>query len=47
MKKYVKKKLCEEIINRAKPVLEWLKNAEEDDSEEGDDDHFVEVGYST
>ncbi|MFH4983262.1 hypothetical protein AB6A40_009971 [Gnathostoma spinigerum] len=36
-KKYVKKKLCEEIIEKAKPVLEWLKNAEED-SEESDDE---------
>lgn len=37
-KKYVKKKLCEEIIAKASPVLEWLKNAEEDESDEEDDD---------
>ncbi|VDK42855.1 unnamed protein product [Anisakis simplex] len=37
-KKYVKKKFCEEIINKAKPVLEWLKNAEEDESSEEDED---------
>ncbi|VDM49913.1 unnamed protein product [Toxocara canis] len=42
-KKYVKKKFCEEIINKAMPVLEWLKNAEEDESsEEEDEDGAVE-----
>lgn len=43
-KKYIKKKLCEEIINKAQPVLEWLKNAEEDESDDEDDeDGAVEV----
>lgn len=42
-KKYVSKKLCEEIIGKAQPVLDWLKNAEEDESDdEEDDDGTVE-----
>lgn len=38
-KKYIKKKLCEEIINKAMPVLDWLKNAEEDESSDEEDAH--------
>lgn len=41
-KKYVKKKLCAEIISKARPVLEWLKNAEEDESDEQDNEEAVE-----
>lgn len=41
-KKYVKKKLCEDIINKAKPVLEWLRDAEEDDEDDDEDDGAVE-----
>uniref|UniRef100_A0A8R1Y0Z8 Eukaryotic translation initiation factor 5 n=1 Tax=Onchocerca volvulus TaxID=6282 RepID=A0A8R1Y0Z8_ONCVO len=37
-KKYVKKKLCAEIISKAQPVLDWLKNAEEDESDDEDDE---------
>lgn len=37
-KKYVSKELCEEIIKIAKPVLEWLKEAEEDDGDDEDDE---------
>lgn len=43
-KKYVSKKLCEEIIAKAQPVLEWLRNAEEDESDDdGEEDGTVEV----
>ncbi|VDO26852.1 unnamed protein product [Brugia timori] len=42
-KKYVKKKLCVEIIAKAQPVLDWLKNAEEDESDdENDEDGAIE-----
>uniref|UniRef100_A0AAF5PUR0 Eukaryotic translation initiation factor 5 n=1 Tax=Wuchereria bancrofti TaxID=6293 RepID=A0AAF5PUR0_WUCBA len=42
-KKYVKKKLCAEIIAKAQPVLDWLKNAEEDESDdENDEDGAIE-----
>ncbi|VDD93734.1 unnamed protein product [Enterobius vermicularis] len=43
-KKYVGKKLCAEIISRAKPVLDWLREAEEDDEDEDEaDDDAIEV----
>uniref|UniRef100_A0A1I7VRF7 Eukaryotic translation initiation factor 5 n=1 Tax=Loa loa TaxID=7209 RepID=A0A1I7VRF7_LOALO len=41
-KKYVKKKLCAEIIGKAQPVLDWLKNAEEDESDDDDEDGAIE-----
>lgn len=45
-KKYVKKKLCAEIISKAQPVLEWLKNAEEDESDDEDEeDGAIEVWF--
>ncbi|KAM3718110.1 Eukaryotic translation initiation factor [Dirofilaria immitis] len=37
-RKYVKKKLCAEIISKAQPVLDWLKNAEEDESDDEDNE---------
>lgn len=44
-KKYVDKKISTEIHEKAGPFINWLKEAEEDDSEEDDEDH-VEVVYS-
>ncbi|VDM97981.1 unnamed protein product [Thelazia callipaeda] len=41
-KKYVQKKLCVEIINKAQPVLDWLKNAEEDESDDDSEDGAIE-----
>lgn len=41
-KKYVDKKISTEIHEKAGPFINWLKEAEEDDSEEDDEDH-VEV----
>lgn len=41
-KKYVDKKISTEIHEKAAPFINWLKEAEEDDSEEDDEDH-VEV----
>ncbi|VDK89576.1 unnamed protein product [Litomosoides sigmodontis] len=41
-RKYVKKKLCAEIISKAQPVLDWLKNAEEDESGDEDEDGAIE-----
>lgn len=44
-KKYVDKKISTEIHEKAAPFINWLKEAEEDDSEEDEEDH-VEVVYS-
>lgn len=44
-KKYVDKKISTEIHEKAGPFINWLKEAEEDDSEEDEEDH-VEVVYS-
>lgn len=41
-KKYVDKKISTEIHEKAAPFINWLKEAEEDDSEEDEEDH-VEV----
>lgn len=40
-KKYVSKELSQEIHNRAKPFISWLKEAEEESESESEDD--VEV----
>lgn len=46
-KKYVKKKLCADIISKAQPVLDWLKNAEEDESDDqNNEDEAVEVRHA-
>ncbi|XP_063426549.1 eukaryotic translation initiation factor 5-like [Mytilus trossulus] len=48
-KKYVDKKLAEEIHNKSQPFIRWLKEAEEEESdsdEEDEDDENVEVVYS-
>ncbi len=39
--KYVKKERAKEILAKAKPVVDWLENAEEESEEE--DDGTVEV----
>jgi len=43
-KKYVSKKTCEQIHAKAKPFLDWLKTADEEESDE--DDEGVEVVYT-
>lgn len=43
-KKYVSKKTSEQIHAKAKPFLDWLKTADEEDSDE--DDEGVEVVYT-
>ena len=41
-KKYVSKELSQEIHNRVKPFISWLREAEEETESESEDD--VEVG---
>lgn len=48
-KKYVDKKLAQEIHDKSQPFIKWLKEAEEEesDSEEEGGDQTIEVVYST
>ena len=43
-KKHVGKEVAKQIHEKAAPFIEWLKNAEEESSDEGDDD--IAVVYS-
>lgn len=47
-KKYVSKEVATEIHEKAKPFIQWLKEAEEEDSseEEDDEDSEVEIEYN-
>lgn len=46
-KKYVSKDVATEIHEKAKPFIQWLKEAEEEDSsEEDDEDSEVEIEYN-
>lgn len=45
-KKYVSKDVATEIHEKAKPFIQWLKEAEEEESEEDDDDSDVEIEYN-
>jgi hypothetical protein len=46
-KKYVDKKLAQEIHDKSQPFIKWLKEAEEEesDSEEEGGDQTIEVNY--
>lgn len=46
-KRYVSKEVATEIHEKAKPFIQWLKEAEEEESsEENDDDSEVEIEYN-
>lgn len=49
-KKYVEKKIAQEIHDKSQPFIKWLKEAEEEESDsegEEEEDQHIEVVYST
>lgn len=45
-KKYVSKELSQEIHNRVKPFISWLKEAEEESDSESEDDVEVIMSFA-
>lgn len=45
-RKYASKEVCADVRRRAQPFLDWLKEADEEDSDTQDEEDF-EVSYST
>lgn len=46
-KKYVSKEICTKIHEKAQPFITWLKEAEEESSDDNEDEAHVEVVYAT
>lgn len=45
-KKYVTKEMSEKIHEKAKPFIQWLREADEESSEEEEDDSDLEIEYN-